>query len=529
MSPKLLLDGYVLYVTLAIGTMVLYCWHRLSVKVGPQEPPLLKPAVPYIGHIIGLIRYQSGYFDQLHTKHPVPICTLPFINSKIYIVTSPLLVQSAFRSKHLSFVPFIVEFAQRSLGLSDETMLPVKAPPTAEKPGLMNDFIKGVHESMLGEHLSKINSYALKSVVASIDEMGDTFEAKSLYFWLRTMMTMVTSDSLFGSYNPLKLNPSLVDSAWDYEGGMISIMMGIPPYFAPKAYAARTALQAAFMKYYGEKHDLEPDVAQMTKARAGVLRDYGIKDADVGLFEIALLHVATSNAIPTLFWTFVFIVSSSTLTASIRDELMSAATITTMSESTKRKISFDISKFSTNCPLLVSAYREATRLASSQTVTRRVMADTTITDGQTTYLLKEGVDLQMPSGVNHMSPSNWGPNAAEFDARRFIQSEDGPKTEKEKADEKTQRRAYYPFGGGKHLCPGRNFAFAEILGTVAALVLGFDVLGTDGKVLMVPKIGRANMAEAVVKPTGEGAEMGAVFTKRKGWEDVTWDFKSGQE
>jgi hypothetical protein len=32
--------------------------------------------------------------------------------------------------------------------------------------------------------------------------------------------------------------------------------------------------------------------------------------------------------------------------------------------------------------------------------------------------------------------------------------------------DREQKRAYSPFGGGRHLFPERNFAFAEILGTV---------------------------------------------------------------
>ena len=86
------------------------------------------------------------------------------------------------------------------------------------------------------------------------------------------------------------------------------------------------------------------------------------------------------------------------------------------------------------------------------------------------------------------------------------------------------KKAYFPFSGGKHLCPGMHFAFTEILGTISPLVLGFDIVGTDGELLKVPKIARSTMAEAVTKPEGKGLELGAKFTKRKGWEDVVWRF-----
>src|SRR6187402_3316052 len=114
----------------------------------------------------------------------------------------------------------------------------------------------------------------------------------------------------------------------DFEAGILPLVVGIfPSYFAPKAYEGRRALQAALGKYYRAKHDLEPDVARMTKVRAGHYRKFGISDDDIGNFEIALLHVSTANAIPTLFWHLVFVASSLELTATLREELLSVITI----------------------------------------------------------------------------------------------------------------------------------------------------------------------------------------------------------
>ena len=42
------------------------------------------------------------------------------INAKIYVISEPLLVKRAFRSKSLSFRPFMEEFAECILGVSDE-------------------------------------------------------------------------------------------------------------------------------------------------------------------------------------------------------------------------------------------------------------------------------------------------------------------------------------------------------------------------------------------------------------------------
>lgn len=144
----------------------------------------------------------------------MPIATLPMINAKLYMVTSPALVQSAFRSKTLSFDPFMVEFAQSMLGVSDETMIPVKDLGDEKRPGFLDTFVREIHGAMVGEHLYKMNKDALEEVAKTFNGVGRTFETGSLYIWLRDMMTMATSNALLGSHNPMKDDPSLMDALW---------------------------------------------------------------------------------------------------------------------------------------------------------------------------------------------------------------------------------------------------------------------------------------------------------------------------
>ena len=153
------------------------------------------------------------------------------------------------------------------------------------------------------------------------------------------------------------------------------------------------------------------------------------------------------------------------------------------------------------------------------------MKDTVISDGKKEYLLRAGCDLQMPAGVSHLSETAWGRDASSFDAKRFLTPEErGDTSAKARLEDREQKKSYFPFGGGKHLCPGRNFAFAEILGAVAVLIAGFDVKGSDGGLIKVPVLGRAKLGDGIAKPTGKGLLMGAKFTRREGWEDVIWKF-----
>jgi len=306
-------------------------------------------------------------------------------------------------------------------------------------------------------------------------------------------------------------------------------MAPFPSFFAPKAFKGRAALQAPLVKYYAAGHHLESDVAEVTKARAHLVESSGVPRTAIGNFEISLLHVSTANAIPTLFWHLIFVASDSALVSEIREELLSVTTVSP-SKGGHREMKIDITKFEDSCPLFASSYRETIRLVNGQMSTRRVMADTTISDGQNTYLLREGADIQIPAGVSHTDSASWGPNVSSFDPRRFMKlDEKRILSEKEKADEKEQRRAYFPFGGGRHLCPGRNFAFAEILGTIAVLLLGFELRTKDGGSIQRQPFGRPRLGTAITQPSAQTISMGGRLTRRKGWEDAVFKFVTGKE
>ncbi|CAG8982251.1 hypothetical protein HYALB_00004485 [Hymenoscyphus albidus] len=453
---------------------------------------------------------------------------MPLLDAKSYVITSPVMCQYAFRSKDLSFEPHMVEFFQRMLNVSDATISLLKIPAGEKEASMLRESSKAIHESLTGENLHRTNLKALESISLIINGIDGCFTSDSLFRWLRLTLTLATSDALYGSQNPFRINKSLIESLWDFDAHVISFIMGIfPSFFVPKAHRGRAAVQAAFTEYFKNGYDLQPDVSPLVHSRAACYAKYGISLSDLGQLELAIVHVATANAIPTTFWTLLFIASSPTLTSLIRHELL---TITKPSSGDpEREIDINIAKFSSHCPLLVSCYREVIRLGNSNIGARRVMTDTTITDGTSTYLLKAGCNVQIPSGVIHMSEETWGPNASTFDARRFLDPNlKGNMTAKEREEDRQRKKAYFPFGGGKHLCPGRNFAFAEILGLLSVLVLGFDIRALDGGLVEVPKMGRSGVAEGMVKPTGKDLEMGVRIERRRGWEDAIWGFVSEQ-
>ena len=281
----------------------------------------------------------------------------------------------------------------------------------------------------------------------------------------------------------------------------------------PRAFQARAKLQAAMSAYYEAEHGInEPTTATIVVNRAGSLRKSEFKGQDVGKMEMILPTVATLNTVPTLYWLLLYILGNLELLNRLREEIEALA------ERNGKIATLDISKFESDLPLLVSCYRETLRLINHSVSNRRITADLTITTQEgTSFLLKKGVDVQLPAGVTHAETRIWGSDAPNFNPERFLLAKQSRDTER------LRKQGFVPFGGGRHLCPGRNFAFTEIIGFAAMLLLGYDAetLGMEAKLM---KMQSPQMASGTVKPVANGKGLGARIDPRQGWEGIEWRF-----
>lgn len=295
-----------------------------------------------------------------------------------------------------------------------------------------------------------------------------------------------------------------------------------PSITMPKGYQSREVLQQTMRVYYEAQRDAnDPTTSTLTSNRAATLRQYGFTGHEIAKLECILPVVATTNAVPTFFWMLIFVLSRPSLAARLRAEVEAAASFSDDAPGAGT-VTFDITSFDQQLPLMVSCYRETMRVINHSVSMRRAMSDITLTaaDGRT-YILKKGVDIQMSAGVTHGERGIWGDDAADFDAERFLAQSGATRTSDAERKKKT---AYFPFGGGRHLCPGRNLAFCEILGFVAMILLRFEVepvgmefadLKMDGSKLSAPSC----------KPLDGGEGLGARIRARKGWESTTFAFK----
>ncbi|KAB5576620.1 cytochrome P450 [Coniochaeta sp. 2T2.1] len=495
----------------------------LSPRLDPREPPLVKPSFPLIGHIVGLLRHQNQYHQIVQEKHPLPIATLQMLWGKLYAVWDPALAQAVLRAPQPSVEPFFIDFAAAVFGSSKETVQKIK---DRNEHGLIQDFGHAVHNSMNPAALRQMNMAVLKFVGETFSDANGgsdgVLQYDNMWLWIKDLITIPTTRALYGRENPFDKDPPLTKTAWDFEENMASLLMTpFPSLLARKAYQARAKLQAAMVEWFTAEHDVtDSTVGGITRDRARVLRTNGFSSDEIGKVEMILAIAGVTNSAPTLFWMIAYVYARPYLVAMLRDE-MDAFVHREKTTGSGDIATIKATNFEAQCPLLTSCFRETLRLSCFGVSSRRLVADATVTDSNGhPYLLKKGVDIQVPVGVPHRLENVWDNTAAKFDYQRFLEK----KGARNGTSEKAKKTAYIPFGGGRHLCPGRSFALTEVMSIMGTLLAGFEVESL-GLSFSDVKLGPPRMTTAVVKPLNEGAGLGVRITRRKGWEQVQWKYE----
>lgn len=520
-APVPVLESSRLPSSVLMGSVLIGALLAISFFVGPKvdgvnEPPVLKPTIPLIGHIVNLIRHGtmliSIYRESNHAN--LPAATLPMLNGKMYIIWDVTMIQNVFRKKGFSMEDFAANFVCNVGGLDGPTRrLYHNTPLTMESIGTFSKYL------LKGESLRKLNIAAIQFIEKRLHgqfDDGEWIKVPNLYLWLRDTMSLAGSEALWGSNNPLAGSPELMNDFWAFENNILVMALDMfPRLTARRAYAGRANVQAALGKFYEGGHDGNEDVSDLIRERAKLFRQYGLSSESIGKMEAVVLAVALGNTIPTLFWMLTFIVSTPGLAERVREELQPLV------RRVDDEAILDV-RWDSRCPLLLSCYREVLRLTSTTAITGRFAEDTEVTcsDGRT-YTIKAGIDTQISGTASHTIPQVWGANVGEFDPERFLPFIEDPAAE----HVKDKKAAFHPFGGGRHMCPGRHFAFTEILTYVALLVIGYDVVpahGTEWE--KPPERTKGSLAEAIAKPVNNGEGFGSRIRRKAGWEKVRWHF-----
>nr|GAT52239.1 cytochrome P450 [Mycena chlorophos] len=463
-----------------LTTLYLVLYRLQTTKAHADEPPIIAPAIPFIGHLLGMLVYGGRYIKGIGLRNlDKGIFTLPVPFSRIYIVSDPSLAAAVQRaSKAMSFTDLVPDITKRILGLDAETVAIVRQNLDPE-PGDPRGFLADTHDMVYtylgpGNDLNEMSLGAAqelcKQVNAFAQQLEQGTEEVDLLVWVRHFVAIATAQFLYGSQNPLALRSELEDAFWDFDHGLGQLLMGIMPSItARKPYLGREALVRAFIDYI-DAGNHEKDAARIIANRVAITKQYGWSTDAAARSEVSFLFAGIVNTATTTFWSVLQLFSRPDLLASVREELITSGAV--VEDESVRRLNMDIIK--NNCPIMLSVFRECLRVGSDNYSVRLVKQDTTLANK---YFLRAGSVVQIAGGVMHADTSIWGPDADAFDHRRFLKGAGASTT----TSTNVHPAAFRGFGGGKTLCPGRHFATNEILAFVAMIVSTFELGPVAGK------------------------------------------------
>ena len=373
-------------------------------------------------------------------------------------------------------------------------------------------------------NMSQTQLEIFTETISRIQPEGDETVVE-LHSWLREQFTMSNAKAIYGPENLFAVHPELVKDFWVFEEGMIPLLADFwPAITARKPYLARKKILDALTEFV--EMGRYKKASTLIQRRVSINLKHGLTPKMAGHGELIMLFAIVGNAVPTTFWLLANLFSRPELLVEVRGEIEKAV-VATLSEGGKETRTIHVEKLKAVAPVLLSCYRETLRMVANLSSVRWILEDTMVTEK---YLLKKDSIVQIASGVIHVDEDIWGPDAGEFNPRRFITttpevSFSGPTTEKTATaplPKNVPSAAFRAFGGGSVICPGRHFAQSEIVGFVAAVLMGFDIEKPGGGTFESPQRDNSKIPLAVMKPAGECM---VAISKRKGLENLRWELE----
>ncbi|KAK8039690.1 cytochrome P450 [Apiospora rasikravindrae] len=307
----------------------------------------------------------------------------------------------------------------------------------------------------------------------------DEWSSVSVQKLCRDEVTRTLVNTLFGP-RLMELNPDFVDRLWAFDEQVFQLVMGLPKWLNSKPAKAHDAyvdpierwLEYASSGFDWDAADAEADWEPRFGGRAVRELYRWMKETDwrnevIAATLGALVFALNSNSVPTTMWMLMEIIKDPDLLQAIREEVSTATT----TDADSGKLVFEHQKV-VALPLLQSIWTETLRLRINFNIVRDVKQPVTLDNGNTT--IEKGALIQVPMMVAHYDESVWGAAdhpASEFWAERHIRYSGGER----KYVMAGHPAAYFPFGGGANICPGRQLAKHEIFTTAATIVSRFEL------------------------------------------------------
>ncbi|KAH9819862.1 25-hydroxycholesterol 7-alpha-hydroxylase-like [Teratosphaeria destructans] len=371
------------------------------------------------------------------------------------------------------------------------------------------------------ERVNELTAHFTKVLKTVLDEdAGQIVELEEigLYEWLRDRMFTASTTALLGE-RLLQMYPDFCQDFFGFDNDFMSFFFQLPSFMLRDAIKRRTRIFDNLEKWAAEMRKLSGGKAihaegpaweplfgsRLNRARQLDYVSRGLDTRSSAALDLGITFGLSSNVIPATNWMIMHIHDPN------GDATVLPRVLKEVKEAEKPDGTLDISKLVSQ-PLLQSIWTECLRLYTDTLITRHVNDDLCLPldeDGKHVVAFHPGDNVFAPSWLGHHDGAVWGARAPhdQFYADRFVTT--NPDTGRVAFSMDGTNGKFFPFGGGKTICPGRVFAKQEALGAIAMILLRFDIT-VQGFVdaqkkskEMFPKPAKAFTGTSVLAPGGD--------------------------
>ncbi|KIW03514.1 uncharacterized protein PV09_05279 [Verruconis gallopava] len=462
----------------------------------PSLPPQIPYTIPFLGNARSFLAPRPGLFwNWLFSFHPraAGACTLRLGPRSAHILHSPATVQALFKSRDANRLEFNIQIARTSLGVPQADIQKYHGTDAKDRRlKFESEEVDPIHVAekinldtlLKTDAVTELTSEFIKQFTKQLDGL-DVSQEFGLVKWLRDYMFEASGRALMGE-KIFEYYPDFGKDFWEFERNMLSLFFGLPEFMVPEAVRARdTSIKGIEKWHEGLARDSidtivdssnsnipwEPNHgSRANRARQEMYNKFGLSTKAKSGFDLGFTFGLASNAIPATGWMLLHILDPNA-DRSLKPRVMAELKAAQHPDgSLNLPVLFAL-------PLLQSIFHEVLRLYTDVLVSRVLEKDHVLPlsgEGDRKVFLPKGTLAMAPSWPGQRDPAIWDGEkpSTEFYHERFLTTD--PETGKDVFTTSGTAGRFFPFGGGKSICPGRVFAKQEIFAATALMLLNFD-------------------------------------------------------
>nr|POE73016.1 cholesterol 7-alpha-monooxygenase [Quercus suber] len=445
--------------------------------------PQIPYTLPFFGNTFAFLNSTPGAFwSRLFSWHPhaTGVCTLLLGGKKTHILYAPPAVQALFRARTPSREVFEREMYAKVFEMPPEQVDNAFTGKHFEHEMNTAYLAKPARVNELTEHFTRVLEDVLNRDATEIVKKGEV----CLYDWLRDRMFTASVTALLGE-KLLQMYPDYCKDFYGFDNDFMSFIFELPSFVMGDGVKRRKRIFDNLEKWSLAMHEqsggapVDPEGpaweplfgSRLNRARQLDYKNRNLNTRTGAALDLGITFALGSNAVPATGWMLMNVLNpdgDATLLPRLLTELRAAE---------QEDGSIDVPTLIAQ-PLLQSLWTETLRLYTDVLVSRNLPEDLTVPldeDGKRELVMKKGSNVFAPSWVGHHDAAAWshaGVPHDKFHAERFLVED--PATGKQIFSLNGTNGKFFPFGGGRTICPGRVFAKQEALGALALILLRFE-------------------------------------------------------